>query len=314
MLAVSGFPSSSPLVPLALASGELYPEFVRQLEAETGMQCGYRQIGTFASQAAIERHGGDPAAHEPMPPLAEPELRSAGAWYSLPADHCLNPRLLCEMLLASLRRRGVSVVENCAAAAIEPRPQGGFTVTAAPQSYIADQVIVTSGAWSSRLAGVFLPVIPCKGQIHALEAPPDLLRHVLLGPDVYLVPQSQGRILAGSTMEYTGYDDRTDPETLARLRRSAVALLPALDSARTLETWAGLRPDTSDHLPLLGEAGQPGLWAATGHYRDGILLAPITARLLSSLVRGLRPEFDLAPFAPARFAPALTAGRLGGNG
>ncbi len=304
MLAVSGFPHDSPLAPLARAAGELYPEFLRQLEAETGMQCDYRRIGTLAAQAAVERHGGNPAELAAMPPGAEPELRAQGAWYSLPGDHSVNPRALCDMLLRSLRSRGVAIFENTAAQSVAARPRGGFTVATSRGAMAADQVVFTSGAWTAEISGGRLPVTPCRGQMLALEGRPELLRHVLLGPDVYLVPQSSGRILAGSTLEYAGFDQNPDAATLMRLRRAAIALAPALEPLPTVETWAGLRPDTSDHLPLLGEAGAPGLWSATGHYRDGILLAPITARLMAALVRGRKPEIELSPFAPARLQSA----------
>jgi glycine oxidase len=129
----------------------------------------------------------------------------------------------------------------------------------------------------------------------------DLLKHVIRSPRVYLVPRSDGRLLIGATVEEAGFDKRTDPATIQRLHRSAVALVPELAEARILEDWAGLRPGTPDALPILGATAIPGYYVATGHFRDGILLAPITAKIMADVIEGLNPEYDLTPFSPARF-------------
>jgi glycine oxidase len=110
-------------------------------------------------------------------------------------------------------------------------------------------------------------------------------------------------LLAGATVEEAGYDKRTVPETIQRLHQAAVALLPALENAHLLEAWAGLRPGTPDNLPILGATSTPGYYVATGHFRDGILLAPVTARIMASVIAGGDPEFDLSPFAVERFVP-----------
>ena len=129
----------------------------------------------------------------------------------------------------------------------------------------------------------------------------DLLRHVVRGPEVYLVQRSDGRIVVGSTLEDAGFDKRVNPDTVQRLHQKAAEMVPDLGQARMLEAWAGLRPGTPDDLPILGRGIVDGYFLATGHYRDGILLAPITAEVMTQLIRGLPPEFDLTPFSPARF-------------
>jgi glycine oxidase len=129
-----------------------------------------------------------------------------------------------------------------------------------------------------------------------------LLRHIVRAPGVYLVPRSDGRLLIGATVEDAGFDKRVVPETIQRLHEAAIAILPALAGAKLLEAWAGLRPATPDRLPILGPTSLPGYFVATGHFRDGILLAPITARIMADLIAGATPAFDLTPFTPDRFA------------
>jgi glycine oxidase len=129
-----------------------------------------------------------------------------------------------------------------------------------------------------------------------------LLKYVIRSPEVYLIPRSDGRILVGSTVEEAGFDKRTDVATIQRLYRAAVVILPELSNAKILEDWAGLRPGTSDALPILGSTPTPGYYVATGHFRDGILLAPITAQAMAAVIEGRNPGHDLAPFSPARFS------------
>jgi glycine oxidase len=129
----------------------------------------------------------------------------------------------------------------------------------------------------------------------------DLIKHVIRSPEVYVIPRSDGRILVGTTMEEAGFNKRTDPDTIQRLHHAAVALIPALNDARMIEDWAGLRPGTPDGLPILGPTSTSGYYVATGHFRDGILLAPVTAKIMASLLAGQNPEFDIEAFSAARF-------------
>ena len=129
-----------------------------------------------------------------------------------------------------------------------------------------------------------------------------LLKHVVRSPEVYLIPRSDGRIIVGTTVEEAGFDKRTDVATIQRLHRAAVAMVPELRNAKILEDWAGLRPGTPDALPIIGPTATPGYYVATGHFRDGILLAPITAQLMAAVIEGKNPDPDLAPFSPARFS------------
>ncbi len=129
----------------------------------------------------------------------------------------------------------------------------------------------------------------------------EMVRHVVRSPDVYLIPRSDGRMLIGATVEEAGFDTKTDPEAILKLRRSALELVPRLAEARILDAWAGLRPGTPDNLPILGATGTPGYFVATGHFRDGILLAPVTAKLMGQVISRKVPELALTNFAAARF-------------
>jgi glycine oxidase len=128
-----------------------------------------------------------------------------------------------------------------------------------------------------------------------------LLNHVVRSPEVYLIPRSDGRLLVGATVEEAGFDKRTDLATIQRLHQAALALAPKLADAKILEDWAGLRPGTPDALPILGETATRGYYVATGHFRDGILLTPITADVMTAVIEGRAPEHNLTPFSPSRF-------------
>jgi glycine oxidase len=129
----------------------------------------------------------------------------------------------------------------------------------------------------------------------------ELVRHVVRTPDVYLIPRSDGRMLIGATQEEAGFDKKTVPETIQKLRAAALDLVPKLSEARFLEAWAGLRPGTPDALPILAATSTPGYFVATGHFRDGILLAPATARVMGQVIAGQAAEFDLSAFGADRF-------------
>lgn len=167
----------------------------------------------------------------------------------------------------------------------------------------AATTVLAAGAWSPecvRGLGLDLPVRPVKGQMLLTAAPPDLLRHVLLDGETYLVPRADGKVLVGSTLEDAGFDKTVTLEGVSGLVRRAAAFFPGLRAMPMLGSWAGLRPSTPDRLPYLGRAAVEGLLLATGHFRNGILLAPITAELVTELVTGRPPSVPLEPFSPAR--------------
>jgi glycine/D-amino acid oxidase-like deaminating enzyme len=181
---------------------------------------------------------------------------------------------------------------------------GVCEVSTKKTEFHSPKVVNCAGAWSGQIAPYAFPTRPVKGQMLCLVSPArELLRHVLRTPEVYLIPRTDGRMIVGTTVEEAGFDKRTDVATIKHLQHAAVALVPELRNAKILEDWAGLRPGTPDALPILGESDMPGYYVATGHFRDGILLAPVTAQVMADVIGGKQPDHDLTAFSPARFLP-----------
>ncbi|MGH9414339.1 MAG: NAD(P)/FAD-dependent oxidoreductase [Terriglobales bacterium] len=312
---LSGRQTSDPrLRPLAIASARLYPTWAAGLERETGMIIGYRPGGAlFLASASHPAPAPQLEGWQKVQPAQladlEPQLRctaSMEAWL-IADDHSVDNRALSAALLASVRARSLALIENAPVSTIAAQPGGGLVVTAAGERHHAPVVVNAAGAWASQIAApVSVPVRPRKGQMLRLHSASVALRHVIESEDVYLVPRANGRVIVGATVEDVGFAPELDPGCLAAFRRSAVALVPALADARVEEAWAGFRPCSSDELPILGPTSCPGYWLAAGHYRDGILLAPITAKIITSAItKGyLTSALDLKPFRPGRFAAA----------
>jgi glycine oxidase len=319
-----------PLVPLARASLALYPQFVEDVEADSGRDVGLRRTGAmeifFSSDAARElstfialNHGlGLPAealslddALE-MEPALSPHAQAAAF---LGEECALDSRALTDAVLAAAVARGAVVLAGVKAESLivvgaskdaGARVEG---VAAAAHRFTADQVVLAAGAFSSRLESArrYAPTRPVRGQMVALlsSAPP--IQRVLRSARGYIVPRDDARpqrLVAGSTLENAGYEKRVTSEGIARVLEAAQELVPELADAEILETWCGLRPDTPDHLPILGPTDLDGLTIATGHFRNGILLAPITAKLIAEWVTERRASFDWEIFSPLRFAAA----------
>ena len=170
-------------------------------------------------------------------------------------------------------------------------------------------MVLAAGAWSLQVSGHDLPagaVRPVRGQIAVLDTRPPLLSRVVFSDKGYLVPRPDGRILCGSTMEEAGFEKAVTAGGLLHVLQLAVEVAPALAAAPVVETWSNFRPATPDGLPILGPGRVPGLFYATGHYRNGVLLTPVTADAVSAAVLGRPTPVDLAPFGPARLAPRGT--------
>jgi len=296
------------LQPLATASARMYPEFAHELQLESGMNVDLRDHGTIVFPPAehiYERRGFTLPGSLPAP-LAEiePALaeRNRTAFYL--KERSVDPRALTSAAWKTAKRRDIdfsSGDEVTAVTLVDGRAAGVKTIKTA---FHAAKVVNCAGAWSGQIAPHTLPTRPVKGQMLCLLMPSrTLLKHVVRSPEAYLIPRSDGRLLVGATVEEAGFDKRTDIPTIQRLHRAALALVPELRNGKILEDWAGLRPGTPDALPILGPTATPGYYVATGHFRDGILLAPITAEVMAAVVDGHTPEYDLAPFSPARFDP-----------
>ena len=294
------------LQPLATASARMYPEFVHELQDESGLEVDLRDHGTLLFPTPEQLFARPRLMTDnPLPsPLAdlEPALASLQRSAMYLRERSVDPRLLTSAILKAARHRGVDISSGTAAMAVLLSNRRVAGVSTDKTTYPTRAVVNCAGAWAGKLPPPQLPVRPVKGQmLSVIGAPHNGLRHVIRAPEVYLVPRSDGRILIGATVEEAGYDKRTDPHSIRTMHQAAVQLLPALGQARVLEAWAGLRPGSPDNLPILGETETPGYFVASGHFRDGILLAPVTAHVMAQLVTGRRSEYDLAPFSPARF-------------
>ncbi len=293
---------------LATASARLYPEFVYELQVESGQSVDLRDQGTiFFPSAAHASHVALESAAELPAPLSE--FEPALAHSSRPAlylkERCVDPRALTAAALHAARHRGVDFSSGDAVTAVNV--SGGCVSGVATNKtlFLAPKVVNCAGAWSGQIGPHAFPTRPVKGQMLCLASPSrTLLKHVIRSPEVYLIPRSDGRIIVGTTVEEAGFDKRTDVDTIQRLHHAAVAMVPELRNAKILEDWAGLRPGTPDALPILGSTSTPGYYVATGHFRDGILLAPITAQVMTSVIEGKNPDRDLAAFSPARLSDA----------
>ena len=294
----------SHILRLNLAASQAWPAFADELGVDS---VDYRRNGMLmaaydADDKALLDNLGDLHEQEGLPverlrsrecrsrePLLAPGVR--GGVYS-PLDHQVNPRRVVAELLNRVPTLAVSATEV----------NGNQVVAEDGQVMACQQVVVAAGAWTGRLLGV--PIRPIKGQILRLSGPEGLLRlpvrGVVRGSSVYAVPRSDGEIVVGATQEEQGFDTRVTAGGVYELLRDVLALLPGLSEIDLVETWAGLRPGAPDNAPIIG-TGDDGIVYATGHYRKGILTAPIPAAAVSALVLGRKPPVDLAPFSPHRF-------------
>lgn len=298
------------LLPLAIASARMYPEFVHELQDESGMNVDLRDNGTLLlsghSTSALGWKSGweaedglEPISAEALAEL-EPELKLREHRAFFRKERSVDPRALTAAAIQAAKHREVDFVSGSAVERVILSVDGVAGVFAGKTSYSSPVVVNCAGAWAGSIPPCLFPTQPVKGQILDMIGGPTL-RHVVRGADVYLVPRTDGRILIGATLENAGYDKRVDPDVVQRLEQGAVELVPALRGAKLHQAWAGLRPGTADGLPILGETSARGYFVATGHYRDGILLAPITAKVMAQIICGEKCEHDLSAFSPLRF-------------
>lgn len=320
------------LVELAEESLQRYAAFVQALREQTGIDVEYRTNGKLHvafSEAEAERlrqlAGGPAAARleaSLLTPEAarelEPELAPGiAAALLVGRDHRVNNRLLAQALAAAATRAGAVIrtgTPTAAIAASDGRVSG--VRLSSGQILPAGHVVIAAGSWSADVDGLpdALPVFPIKGQMLAIDgrarhngrsgrAPID---RVVQGRGAHLIPREDGRILVGSTMEEVGFRTGPTPRGVGWLIESATALVPVLADLPLVETWAGFRPGTPDQLPIIGgDPDLPGLFYATGHFRNGILLAPFTAVALSDLLLEGTLHPLLGPFGIARFRTRL---------
>ena len=310
----------SPRLGLGLASKALYAELALELRERTGLDIEYETGGNLhcfldegdeavgRAACAWQREAGlkaellsraDALALEPD---LSPEVRGA---LFLPEDHWVNnPRLVTALATAAALERVRFVTGE---ATVLVRAGDRVTGVQVGEDQIrAALVVLAAGAWSGQLAataGLRLPVGPVRGQIVCLEGIPRRHRHLLHIKDHYLVSRANGEILIGASVEWAGFAKQVTAEYVRSALDAAIRLAPALARLPIKATWAGFRPWAPDERPIIGAwPGLDGLVIATGHFRNGILWAPITARLIRELLVERAPSMDITPFLPDRFA------------
>jgi glycine oxidase len=304
---------------LACRSRDLYPSFAEALREETGIDVELDTTGTL--YLALNEHDHEEiekryrwqtqaglavemlsvaAARELEPCITE----SAFGALLFPRDIQVENRRLLSALANSVDRLGVEVLTETNVESLEierDRIQGVQTSRGPIRS---KSVVIAAGPWSTLLLrSSEFSIQPVRGQMICLESKPQLTRHVLYSPRGYLVPRQDGRLLAGSTSENAGFAKRVTAGGISSILRNALEISPAIATLPVVDTWAGLRPRPADGLPVLGPCGEiDGVVYATGHYRNGILLAPLTAELITeAIVAGVTSPL-LAPFSPDRFS------------
>lgn len=309
-----------PFFDLALESRELYPEWSRRLFDETGLDVGFRRTGllqcafdplaarqTFQSHAWQRKRGlrVEERPRETLGALAGGRLspKVAGATF-FPDEAAVDPRRLTRAAWLSAERRGAKVLAGVSATRLRIERGVCRGVETAAGSFEAGFVVDAAGAWAAFDPAVPVPVEPVRGQIVEVRLEGEPLATLLCSDDVYLVPRADGTVLVGSTVEHVGFRKEVTAEAVEMLLAAAARLLPSLASARFVAAWAGLRPGTPDGMPILGASRVPGLFFAAGHFRNGILLAPVTARRMADLLTGGAGADALAPFGYERFAGA----------
>ncbi|MBE9137607.1 glycine oxidase ThiO [Nodosilinea sp. LEGE 07088] len=300
--------SPSPMLDLCQASLALYPTWVSKLEALTGQSVGYWPCGILAPRQAAPPAPGEAWLTARALNYYQPGLGDwvQGAhWY--PDEGQVDNRLLANTLRAAVTDLGVMLHEGVGATALGQHQGWVEQVrTAQAGDFSADHIVLATGAWAHELLP--LPVFPKKGEMASLRVPLGYgthqpLRRVLFGESIYIVPRQDGRIVLGATSQAVGFTPHNTAGGLSRLLHHAIALLPQLSDFVLDETWWGFRPATPDEWPILGPGPARNLTLATGHYRNGILLAPITAQLVAQAVLG-QIDARLQPFSWQRFHAA----------
>lgn len=318
------------LLRLSIESARRYPEFAAELAEAAGLPSGYRPCGTIAVALDADDRAvlKDLHAHQQrlglhsswltsrecrrLEPMLSPAITGG---LHVEDDHQIDNRLLVAALLAACARAGVGFVRERVERVLVADERAYGVRLPDGRDLIADQVLLAAGARSALIPGLppeaVPPVRPVKGEILRLRVPPALLpllsrnvRGVVKGGSMYLVPRADGELVIGATEHELGHDTEVTAGGVYELLRDAHELVPGITELPLVETLAGLRPGSPDNAPILGRSALAGLVVATGHYRHGILLTPITADTVAeALAHGTTPEL-IEPFGPDRFASA----------
>ena len=299
MLAASDADLHPALRPLAMAAAEMYASFVDQLELLSGLQAGFSRPGVLYVAEEDEPISSCALSPEQVRQLEPALARESGV--HLLEEACVDPRLLTQAAIAAAKRSGVAVHHDSRVEAVKLDDQHQPLVTTQRGTHNTGIFVNCCGAWAGEVAGAAVPARPRKGQMLSVVAPECRLGHVVRSREVYLVPRKDGRILIGATVEDVGFDKQVDPDTIQHLHQAAANLVPSIGEGRILEAWAGLRPGSPDDLPIMGAGRLPGTFVSTAHFRNGILLAPISALLMGQFIQGKKPDLEIQQFSASRF-------------
>ena len=310
-----------PFMPISLASAALYPELICKVEELTGKDVGYLKSGALEiilegnaqeelSTMIALQHGVGLRAEALSAQKARQMVRSLTeqmqAAIFRPDDATLDPRVLTEAVLEAAGAKGAQLFAHNGAKGLKKLGGQCSGLILERGEVEAKWTIIAAGCFSARIEGVapYAPVFPAKGQILALRCASVEIKRILWTGHKYLVPRKDGRLLAGSTIERTGFDRAVTAGAIQSILNEVIKIVPQLEVAQIEETWTGLRPDSPDHLPIIGPTDVEGLLIATGHFRSGVLLAPITARLIREWITNQRVSLDWGRVSPMRFLEA----------
>jgi glycine oxidase len=302
---------------LCIASRGLYPRFAAEIEESTGQSVGYRRDGSLLvaldekqEEDLRQIHQTQTAHGFKLQPLTQAEILGRAPQLSpeirsglfVPEDHWVDNQRLMRGLLAACEHAGVQIQAGCAVREFHTESDRvDSAIVDGGAHYVAKTFVLAAGCWSGEVVGwQHSPLIPCAGQMMEFELCRDIPFVVRAGIH-YLVPRPEYRILLGTTAEYRGYEKAVTAKGLQSILENTVRLVPQVGDGRFLRAWSGLRPDTPDHLPLLGYGEAENLVFATGHFRNGILLAPVTAEIVSDLILKGATSRPLEAYRPTRF-------------
>lgn len=301
---------------LCIESQFIFEEYLRRVEWISKQECDYRKEGILQLIPPGEK------ADEKRAWLArlglrtnfwnqeeteqyEPALAEGYSAIHLPDNHQVDNRKLMQALIAACRQMQIEILEHCEVTDFSLVNDAVSAAHGHTSQFSAAHYVLTAGSWSSQfpaLHGIIPEIQPIRGQIHSMQMPsPQFVRHAGHFDDLYYVPRNDGRILIGSTVEDAGFNKSVSKEVTESFVKKLEAVIPNSVYFKPIESWSGLRPVSNDRYPVLGETALSNLFIATGHFRNGILLMPITARLMADVMLEQKVSPLIKPFSPSRF-------------
>lgn len=304
MLAACDPENPTELYPLSHLSRAIYPQFLDRLFDLAGITVPFQTTSTLQEIHSSKATGDLTVLGTETLSLLLPHLNFRGSRFALLNEHSLDPRELARALYYAVRSTKIDLRSHVPVRDIRSNSHS-IEVHTSSEVLHASRIVDCTGAWGlTQSSPGRVRAIPRKGQMLSVRLPQSLPLHIVVRTaDIYIVPRTigpmAGRAVIGATVEDAGFDKTVQADEIARLRKRATELLPDLAEAEEVESWAGLRPGTSDGLPLLGQVEENHFLAA-GHYRNGILLAPATGRVMAQILAGEEPDVDLSAFSPLR--------------